>query len=161
QQILLTSRVIQKTFSFANPTTNTLVLGEYSSVIGDKTKNVDLIAKLGQVADDITVVSEAAVKTQVIAECAASIASQAISAASSAATYANAAEDALSSAFNTAKSDVARLYSENKADTASLNSFVTEQLATTNKMVEDAKASAIEIGQTTAQNAQNALDEAK
>lgn len=161
QQILLTSRVIQKTFSFANPTANTLVLGEYSSVIGDKTKNVDLIAKLGQVADDITVVSEAAVKTQVIAEGAASIASQAISAASSAATHANAAEDALSSAFNTAKSDVARLYSENKADTASLNSFVTEQLATTNKMVEDAKASAIEIGQTTAQNAQNALDEAK
>lgn len=161
QKILLTSRVIQKTISFANPTTNTLVLGEYSSVIGDKTKNVDLIAKLGQVADDITVVSEAAVKTQVIAEGAASIASQAISAASSAATHANAAEDALSSAFNTAKSDVARLYSENKADTASLNSFVTEQLATTNKMVEDAKASAIEIGQTTAQNAQKALDEAK
>lgn len=161
QQILLTSRVIQKTFSFANPTTNTLVLGEYSSVIGDKTKNVDLIAKLGQVADDITVVSEAAVKTQVVAEGAASIASQAISAASSAATHANAAEDALSSAFNTAKSDVARLYSENKADTASLNSFVTEQLATTNKMVEDAKSSAIGIGQTTAQNAQKALDEAK
>lgn len=161
QQILLTSRVIQKTFSFANPTTNTLVLGEYSSVIGDKTKNVDLIAKLGQVADDITVVSEAAVKTQVVAEGAASIASQAISAASSAATHANAAEDALSSAFNTAKSDVARLYSENKADTASHNSFVTEQLATTNKMVEDAKSSAIGIGQTTAQNAQKALDEAK
>ncbi|TGE74916.1 phage tail spike protein [Weissella confusa] len=161
QQILLTSRVIQKTFSFANPTTNTLVLGEYSSVIGDKTKNIDLIAKLGQVADDITVVSEAAVKTQVIAEGAASIASQASSAVGSVATHANAVEDALSSAFNTAKSDVARLYSENKADTASLNSFVTEQLATTNKMVEDAKASAIEIGQTTAQNAQKALDEAK
>ncbi|WP_186433850.1 phage tail spike protein [Weissella cibaria] len=161
QQILLTSRVIQKTFSFANPTTNTLVLGEYSSVIGDKTKNVDLIAKLGQVADDITVVSEAAVKTQVIAESVASIASQASSAASSAATHANATEVALSSAFNTAKSDVARLYSENKADTASLNSWVTEQLATTNKMVEDAKASAIEIGQTTAQNAQNELSSAK
>ncbi|KIU23166.1 phage tail spike protein [Weissella cibaria] len=161
QQILLTSHVIQKTFSFANPTANTLVLGEYSSVIGDKTKNVDLIAKLGQVADDITVVSEAAVKTQVIAEGAASIASQASSAVGSVATHANAVEDALSSAFNTAKSDVARLYSENKADTTSLNSFVTEQLATTNKMVEDAKASAIEIGQTTAQNAQKSLDEAK
>ena len=140
QQILLTSRVIQKTISFANPTTNTLVLGEYSSVIGDKTKNVDLIAKLGQVADDITVVSEAAVKTQVIAE----------GAASSAATHANTVEYALSSAFNTAKSDVARLYSENKADTASLNSLVTEQLAsasaqrtsladTTSSMVADAE----------------------
>lgn len=126
QQILLTSRVIQKTISFANPTTNMLVLGEYSSVIGDKTKNVDLIAKLGQVADDITVVSEAAVKTQVIAEGAASVASQASSAASSAVTHVNAVEEALSSAFTTAKSDVARLDSENKAETASLNSFVTK-----------------------------------
>lgn len=151
QKILLTSRVIQKTISFANPTTNTLVLGEYSSVIGDKTKNVDLIAKLGQVADDITVVSEAAVKTKVIAEGASSVASQASSAASSAVTHANAVEEALSSAFTTAKSDAARLYIENKADTASLNSLVTEQLAsasaqrsslavTTSSMVADAKA---------------------
>lgn len=140
QQILLTSRVIQKTFSFANPTTNTLVLGEYSSVIGDKTKNVDLIAKLGQVADDITVVSEAAVKTQVIAKGAASIASQASSATSS----------------------VAHKLSEAASElTKNQQSIASQASAYTNSAVADANSKAVQIGQTTAQNAQNALNEAK
>jgi len=81
QQILLTSRVIQKTISFANPTINTLVLGEYSSVLGDKTKNVDLIARLDQVSNDVTVVSQAAVNNKVIAEAASNAATQANNAA--------------------------------------------------------------------------------
>lgn len=140
QQILLTSRVIQKTFSFANPTANTLVLGEYSSVIGDKTKNVDLIAKLGQVADDITVVSEAAVKTQVIAKGAASIASQASSATSS----------------------VAHKLSEAASElTKNQQSIASQASAYTNSAVADANSKAVQIAQTTAQNAQNALNEAK
>lgn len=140
QEILLTSRVIQKTISFANPTANTLVLGEYSSVIGDKTKNVDLIAKLGQVADDITVVSEAAVKTQVIAKGAASIASQASSATSS----------------------VAHKLSEAASElTKNQQSIASQASAYTDSAVAYANSNAVQIGQTTAQNAQKALDEAK
>ncbi|TDM36234.1 hypothetical protein [Leuconostoc citreum] len=57
-EILVTSKVIQKTVSFASPETNTFVLGEFSSIFTDnmnKSANViNLIKK------DVTVVQEAA-----------------------------------------------------------------------------------------------------
>ncbi len=57
-EILVTSKVIQKTTSFASPETNTFVLGEFSSIFTDnmnKSANViNLIKK------DVTVVQEAA-----------------------------------------------------------------------------------------------------
>ncbi|QQE97530.1 hypothetical protein [Leuconostoc citreum] len=57
-EILVTSKVIQKTTSFASPETNTFVLGEFSSIFTDNmNKGANVITLIKK---DVTVVQEAA-----------------------------------------------------------------------------------------------------
>lgn len=57
-EILVTSKVIQKTVSFASPETNTFVLGEFSSIFTDNmNKGANVITLIKK---DVTVVQEAA-----------------------------------------------------------------------------------------------------
>lgn len=163
QEILLTSRVIQKTISFANPTINTLVLGEYSSVLGDKTKNVDLIARLDQVSKDVTVVSEAAVNNKVIAEAASNAATQAKNAAAknSAAVAKNSASlDVISKAMSQANSDIARIDGKNAADTTSLNALITKGLSSAASERSNLSAATTKMFATADSNAKSMADSA-
>lgn len=163
QEILLTSRVIQKTISFANPTINTLVLGEYSSVLGDKTKNVDLIARLDQVSKDVTVVSEAAVNNKVIAEAASNAATQANNAAAknSAAVAKNSASlDVIGKAMSQANSDIARIDGKNAADTTSLNALITKGLSSAASERSNLSAATTKMFATADSNAKSMADSA-
>lgn len=163
QQILLTSRVIQKTFSFANPTINTLVLGEYSSVLGDKTKNVDIIARLDQVSKDVTVVSEAAVNNKVIAEAASNAATQANNAAAknSAAVAKNSASlDVIGKAMSQANSDITRIDGKNAADTSSLNALITKGLSSAASERSNLSAATTKMFATADSNAKSMADSA-
>lgn len=163
QEILLTSRVIQKTISFANPTINTLVLGEYSSVLGDKTKNVDLIARLDQVSNDVTVVSQAAVNNKVIAEAASNAATQANNAAAknSAAVAKNSASlDVIGKAMSQANSDIARIDGKNAADTTSLNALITKGLSSAASERSNLSAATTKMFATADSNAKSMADSA-
>ena len=163
QEILLTSRVIQKTISFANPTINTLVLGEYSSVLGDKTKNIDLIARLDQVSKDVTVVSEAAVNNKVIAEAASNAATQANNAAAknSAAVAKNSASlDVIGKAMSQANSDIARIDGKNAADTTSLNALITKGLSSAASERSNLSAATTKMFATADSNAKSMADSA-
>lgn len=57
-EILITSRVIQKTTSFASPENNTFVLGEFSSIFTDSMNKSANVVNL--IKKDVTVVQEAA-----------------------------------------------------------------------------------------------------
>ena len=163
QEILLTSRVIQKTISFANPTINTLVLGEYSSVLGDKTKNVDLIARLDQVSNDVTVVSQAAVNNKVIAEAASNAATQANNAAAknSAAVAKNSASlDVIGKAMSQANSDIARIDGKNAVDTTSLNALITKGLLSAASERSNLSAATTKMFATADSNAKSMADSA-
>lgn len=163
QEILLTSRVIQKTISFANPTINTLVLGEYSSVLGDKTKNVDLIARLDQVSNDVTVVSQAAVNNKVIAEAASNAATQANNAAAknSAVVAKNSASlDVIGKAMSQANSDIARIDGKNAVDTTSLNALITKGLLSAASERSNLSAATTKMFATADSNAKSMADSA-
>lgn len=54
QEILLTSRVIQKTISFANPNNNAVVLGEYSSLVTSVVTGNDILGRIGSLQNDVT-----------------------------------------------------------------------------------------------------------
>ena len=54
QEILLTSRVIQKTISFANPNNNAVVLGEYSSLVTSVVTGNDILGRIGALQNDVT-----------------------------------------------------------------------------------------------------------
>lgn len=56
--ILVTSKVIQKSTSFASPETNTFVLGEFSSIFSDRTSKNNMVIEV--IKKDVTVVQEAA-----------------------------------------------------------------------------------------------------
>lgn len=76
--IILSSRVIQKIISFADPTTNAFTLGEYTSLIGDNTKNYDLLRQLQQVTNTVQIVSQNLDDVKTIATSAKDVADTAI-----------------------------------------------------------------------------------
>lgn len=64
QQILLTSRVIQKTFSFANPNNNAVVLGEYSSLVTSVITGNEILGRIGSLQNDVTTLTSVAADVQ-------------------------------------------------------------------------------------------------
>lgn len=162
QPIMLKSKIISKILSFADPQTDSFVVGEFSPIV--------ITSRNGNTDDIIQMVNQA---NQVASE-ANEKANQANTVASSAAAKADEANDKIETVFNDAKEYADNLSEKNtelvnslssdlqsKSDSlyASQQTIASQASAYTDSAVADANAKALQIGQTTAQNAQKALDE--
>lgn len=64
EEILLSSRVIQKTISFANPNNNAVVLGEYSSLVTSVITGNDILGRIGSLQNDVTTLTSVTADVQ-------------------------------------------------------------------------------------------------
>lgn len=162
QPIMLKSKIISKTLSFADPQTDSFVVGEFSPIVitsrnGNTDDIIQMINQANQVASEA---NEKASQANTVASSAAVKADEAISKADSAVNeskeYADNLSEKNTELVNSLSSDL-----QSKSDSlyASQQTIASQASAYTDSAVADANAKAVQIGQTTAQNAQKALDE--
>lgn len=164
QPIMLKSKIISKTLSFADPQTDSFVVGEFSPIVitsrnGNTDDIIQMVNKANQVASEANKKAEEA---NTVASSAADKADKANSKAESVFDEAKDYADNLSKNNNELVNSLSSdLQSKSDSLYASQQTIASQATAYTDSAVADANVKAVQIGQSAAQNAQSALDAAK